>query len=90
MKFILGFIVMIILIIISSVPIFIVLKFKGSYGNVFAWGLFFICIFTYIVLKVFCIEFGILSENKQIPYMAIFAIYSLSRLGVKIKQKGKS
>lgn len=84
MNFILGFIIMIVLVLISSIPIFIVLKLKKSYSNVIAWVLFFLCGINYILLKLICIEFGVLNENNgvPIPIVAMFVFYFLSRLGV--------
>ena len=87
MEIILGFIVMLVLVAISSVPIFIMLKFKNSYSNVVAWGLFFLCGIIYVLLKIVCIEFGILngSNNTPIPVVAMFVFYFLSRIGVAEK-----
>lgn len=84
MEFILGFIIMIVLTVISSIPIFILLKLKNTYSNVLAWVLFVVCAFIYILLKVTCIEFGILNGSKgmPVPLIAMFVIYFLSRLGV--------
>ena len=87
MEIILGFVVMLVLVAISSVPIFIMLKFKNSYSNVAAWVLFFLCGIIYVLLKVVCIEFGILNEsnNAPVPIVAMFVFYFLSRIGVAEK-----
>ena len=84
MEFILGFIIMVALVLISSIPIFIVLKIKNSYSNISAWVLFFLCGMIYILLKLICVEFGILNESNgtPIPIIAMFVFYFLSRLGV--------
>lgn len=87
MEIILGFIVMLVLVVISSVPIFIMLKFKNSYSNIVAWVLFFLCGIIYVLLKVACIEFGILDKdnNTPIPVVAMFVFYFLSRIGITEK-----
>ncbi len=82
MEFIMGFIIMLILVVISAIPIFVTLKTKKSYSNIFAWVLFVVCCLIYIVLKVICIEYGILGNSSSVPLIAMFIFYGLSRLGV--------
>lgn len=82
MIFILGFIITIILAVISSIPIWIIFKLKNNYSNVIAWILFFVCGFIYILLKITCVEFSILKDNSGLPFVAMFIIYSISRIGV--------
>ena len=84
MEFILGFVIMVVLVLISSIPIFVVLKIKNSYSNISAWVLFFLCGMIYILLKLICVELGILNESSgtPIPIIAMFVFYFLSRLGV--------
>ena len=82
MVYLFGFIVTIILAIISSIPIWVMLKLKNNYNNVIAWILFFICGFIYILLKITCVDFGILKDSNGLPFVALFIIYSISRIGI--------
>lgn len=87
MNIIIGFIIMLILTAISSIPIFITAHFiKGGYSKGISWLLFVVCVVIYCILKVFCQEADILSsESNHIPILAMFIIYGISSAFVNKK-----
>ena len=89
MEIIFGFIVMLVLIAISLIPNILVLIFKKSYGKPMAFCLFLVSFFIYIVLKVRCIENGILQDSNNIPIIAMFAFYLVASWGVVLNNLDK-
>lgn len=88
MSIILGLVLTLVLATISSIPVFIVLKFKDSYNNVCAWTLYLLCGLIYIILKVLCVENGISDDNDTaIPILALFILWFVSRIGYSKTKK---
>ncbi len=86
LKFIIGFILMLILVAISSIPIFIIGHFKKKYSKGMAWFLTILCISIYIILKVICQEYDILDKSSHtVPVVAMFLIYGISNIFVERK-----
>ena len=88
MGFVIGFILMLILVALSSIPIFIVGHIKKQYSKGVAWFLTILCIIVYIFLKVLCQEYDILDKNSHtVPAIAMFLIYGISNYYVKTEEK---
>lgn len=85
LKLIFGFIVMLILVVISSIPIFLscflCFKFKQGYNKFTAFILFILCCVIYVILQVACAEVGILESRESIPLIPMILIFCISQIG---------
>lgn len=78
---IIGFVIMLILVALSCLPIFIIGHIKKQYSNGIGLFLTVLCTIIYIVLRVLCQECGILDDNNTaVPIFAIILIYLIAKI----------
>lgn len=83
MEFVSGFLITVVLAVMSALPIFVLGFLKKGYSNITAWVLLFLCGIIYAVLKQTCVYFGIFNDSgTPIPILVLFIFYFLSRIYV--------